>query len=64
MGKKPVVWYVDDLPTNLENFKKNHCQAFNIKTFSSPNQVVAELTTSKPDALLCDIFFYDSVEAA
>lgn len=64
MRKKPVVWYVDDLPSNLEKFKTNHEQAFTIRTFTKPEEVTAALVESLPDALLCDIFFYDSVELA
>lgn len=64
MRKKPVVWFVDDLPSNLEKFKTNHEQAFTIRTFTKPEEVTAALVESLPDALLCDIFFYDSVELA
>lgn len=64
MTKKPVVWYVDDLPSNLEKFKSNHQQAFTVRTFATPGEVTAALVESRPDALLCDIFFYDSVEVA
>lgn len=64
MRKKPVVWYVDDLPSNLEKLKTNHEQAFTIRTFTKPEEVTAALVESLPDALLCDIFFYDSVELA
>lgn len=64
MRKKPLVWYVDDLPSNLEKFKTNHQQAFTIRTFSKPEEVTAALVESLPDALLCDVFFYDSVELA
>jgi hypothetical protein len=64
MKKKPVVWYVDDLPSNLEKFDKNHGQVFTVKTFSRPEQVTAALSESRPDALLCDVFFYDTVSVA
>lgn len=64
MTKKPVVWYVDDLPGNLERFRRNHEQAFTIRTFATPEDVRAALVDSRPDALLCDIFFYDGVEVA
>ncbi len=60
MKKKPVVWYVDDLPANLERFRTNHGQAFTLRTFARPEEVRAALVESTPDALLCDIFFYDS----
>ena len=64
MKKKPVVWYVDDLPENLAKFTRNHKQAFTIKTFATPEEVRASLLESQPDALLCDIFFYDNPETA
>lgn len=60
MKKRPVVWYVDDLPANLDKFSTNHGQAFDIRTFSRPEEVRAALVESSPDALLCDIFFYDN----
>jgi len=64
MKKKTVVWYVDDLPENLERFKTNHEQVFDVRTFSTPEQVLSALVDSKPDALLCDVFFYDTVAIA
>ena len=64
MKKKPVVWYVDDLPSNLEKFTNRHGEAFTIRTFRNPEEVNAALAKSQPDALLCDVFFYDNVETA
>ena len=64
MNKKPIVWYVDDLPENLEKFRNNHAEAFTVRTFETPGQVLNELSKSKPDALLCDIFFYESLQIA
>ncbi len=64
MKKKPVVWYVDDLPENLERFKNNHQQVFEMRTFSTPEHVMSALVDSRPDALLCDVFFYDTVAIA
>jgi len=64
MKKKLVVWYVDDLPENLERFKNNHQQVFEMRTFSTPEQVMSALVDSKPEALLCDVFFYGSVAIA
>ena len=61
MKRKPVVWYVDDLPSNLDKFEKDHDEVFTVRTFSRPEQVLGELTKAKPDALLCDVFFYDTV---
>jgi hypothetical protein len=62
--KKPVVWYVDDLPSNLEKFTSRHAQAFTIRTFHNPDEVNAALAESQPDALLCDVFFYENVATA
>src|SRR5260370_42660268 len=64
MKKKPVVWYVDDLPENLERFKNNHQQVFEMSTFSTPEQVMAALVDSRPDPLVCNVFFYDNVAIA
>ena len=64
MRKKPVVWYVDDLPSNLEKFSKNHGRTFSVRTFARPEEVTAALNESRPDALLCDVFFYDTVSIA
>jgi hypothetical protein len=61
---KPIVWYVDDLPLNLERFKNNHQEAFTIRTFATPEQVKSALVESTPDALLCDVFFYETVAIA
>ncbi len=49
MKKKPVVWYVDDLPSNLERFKNNHQQAFKVRTFSmaSMDRTQRKLLSSK-----------------
>ena len=64
MERKPLVWYVDDLPENLEKFRQNHANAFTVRTFETPGQVLDALSNSKPDALLCDIFFYEDVQTA
>ncbi len=64
MKRKPVVWYVDDLSSNLSRFENNHRDHFDIKTLMEPSQVVAQLGESTPDALLCDIFFYETEEMA
>lgn len=55
----PLIWYVDDLPENLESFSKRHSEVFAVKTFANPTQVVDALKKEQPDALVCDIFFYD-----
>jgi len=64
MKRKPVVWYVDDLPENLDRFNSHHGGVFTVRTFAHVEDVMAALDASKPDALLCDIFFYESVEVA
>ena len=65
MTPSPVVWLVDDLPANRKAFEQAHGQAFNIKTFSDPLEVLRRLNMNEhPDALLCDVFIYDPVEKA
>jgi hypothetical protein len=59
------VWFVDDLPRNLRRFTDNHRTDFEVSTFSRPNEVLELIHKRKyPDALLCDIFFYDTPEEA
>ena len=65
MKEKWEVWLVDDLPSNLKKFKSNHKDHYKIRTFAHPRQVIKEITKGKsPDALLCDVFFYDTVPKA
>jgi Predicted nucleotide-binding protein containing TIR-like domain len=65
MKKKSEVWLVDDLPSNLKKFKSNHKNHYKIRTFSHPNKVMERIAKGKrPDALLCDVFFYDTVKKA
>jgi hypothetical protein len=62
---KKRVWFVDDLPENLASFKAAHGRVFEVTAFSSPEAVRGALKgKTRPDALLCDIFFYDSTEQA
>jgi CheY-like chemotaxis protein len=59
------VWFVDDLPENLEKFRENHGAHFAVTTFDKPDQVYQRISNNEyPDALLIDIFFYDSVDEA
>jgi hypothetical protein len=59
------IWFVDDLPRNLAKFKKNHGEHFRIETFSDPAAVLRRIHQGEyPDALLCDVFFYESVAEA
>ena len=60
-----TVWFVDDLPRNLRKFEDNHRDYFKVKTFSKIDEVLdRNHKKDYPDALLCDVFFYDSVEEA
>ncbi|MCZ6719451.1 MAG: hypothetical protein ACE1Z4_13170 [Gammaproteobacteria bacterium] len=64
MGK-PAVWFVDDLSSNRKRFRDNHQDAFIVTTFREPAEVMDELEQmGPPDALLCDIYFYESEEQA
>jgi hypothetical protein len=59
------IWLVDDLPSNLKKFKSKHKTHYKIRTFTHPNQVKTQIAKGKrPDALLCDVFFYDPVTEA
>lgn len=59
------VWLVDDLPSNREKFKSNHEGYYNVRTFKRPNEVMKRIKKGNyPDALLCDVFFYDKVKEA
>jgi hypothetical protein len=60
-----TVWFVDDLPRNLRKFEENHKDSFKVETFSKIDAVLDRIHKKDyPDALLCDVFFYDSVEEA
>ena len=65
MTSKDKVWLVDDLPSNLEKFRRNHKDDFAIETFSKTKDVLDRIHNEEyPDALLCDIFFYSTVTEA
>ena len=64
MKNKPLVWFVDDLQSNLDDFKKAHQDTFEVRTYSKPQEVLDALNEECPDALLCDVFFYDSPQKA
>jgi hypothetical protein len=65
MSPKYTVWFVDDLPRNRATFEANHGNDFAIETFSKTSDVLNRIHNGEyPDALLCDIFFYDTVEEA
>ena len=63
--KKHRVWFVDDLPSNRTRFEENHKDDFAVKTFEKPSDVIDAIRLDgPPDALLCDIYFYDTVSRA
>ena len=63
MSPKYTVWFVDDLPRNRATFEANHRNDFAIETFSKTSDVLTRIHGGDhPDALLCDIFFYDTAE--
>lgn len=65
MTRKPTVWFVDDLPDNLTKFQKNHSEHFHIELFTDPSAVLRRINNKEyPDALLCDVFFYDTPDEA
>ena len=65
MVEKPVVWFVDDLPRNRKAFRTHHKDHFVIKLFSKPGAVLKRFRKREyPDALLCDLFFYETVQEA
>jgi CheY-like chemotaxis protein len=64
MHSNPRIWFVDDLQSNLDEFVEAHRDSFEITTFTDPNAVLERLQNERPDALLCDVFFYDTPEDA
>jgi len=63
MAKRLSVWLVDDREVNRNNFVARHGNEFEARTFQTPDQLVAALQQGYvPDALLCDIFFYQDDE--
>lgn len=59
------VWFVDDLPKNLRDFEANHATDFNIETFAKTSEVLSRIRRREyPDALLIDVFFYETAERA
>lgn len=61
---RPTVWFVDDLQSNLDAFVEAHGSSFNVEVFLHTQDVLDRLRDQQPDALLCDIFFYDTPEEA
>lgn len=64
MDTKPQIWFVDDLQSNLDAFIDAHKDYFAVTPFTDPNAVLRRLGNERPDALLCDVFFYDTPEEA
>ena len=66
MAAEYTIWFVDDLPENLANFRKNHSSDFKkIETFGRPKEVLDKIHKGEyPDALLIDVFFYETPERA
>lgn len=61
MSMKPKVWFVDDLPENLQNFHTAHDAYFMVETFPTTTDVINRIRKRDyPEALLCDIFFYEN----
>jgi hypothetical protein len=51
------VWFVDDLPENLERFQSNHKGHFDIEAFSNTGAVLRRIHNKEyPDALLATCF--------
>ena len=58
-ARRPRVWLVDDRAENRERFKKDHGAYFDVDVFETPDEVLKALAERpRPDALLCDIYFY------
>lgn len=59
-GKRDVVWLVDDREQSREEFRRNHGGDFEIYVFEKPGEVLQAIERgSRPDALLCDIYFIE-----
>ncbi len=57
------VWLVDDREQNRKQFQDEHGRDFDVRVFSTPDEVLRALrSSSPPDALLCDIYFYEDQE--
>jgi len=58
--RKSRVWVIDDRRSNLDKFLADHRQSFDVRPFERPEDVKTALDSGEPpDALLCDIYFYD-----
>jgi len=58
------VWFIDDLEEQLKKFENMHKNDFNVRCFSSRDDLLRVLDDGeRPDALLCDIYLYPPGEA-
>jgi len=56
---RPRIWLVDDREENRDDFVARHEREFEVRTFESPDLLLSVISNEeRPDALLCDIFFY------
>jgi hypothetical protein len=58
-GERFRVWLVDDSELNRTEFYDGQKHHFDVETFSTPGELLDALRTRAPDALLCDLYFYD-----
>lgn len=58
------VWLVDDREENRKKFQESHGRDLDVRTFQLPDEVLSALEGGdKPDALVCDVYFYpDEIE--
>jgi hypothetical protein len=60
LSSRYEVWLVDDREENRTSFKQRHGTEWDVRTFERPDDVLTTLRGgSSPDALVCDIYFYD-----
>ena len=53
------VWLVDNSQQNRTDFYDGQKHHFDVETFSTPAELLDALRSRVPDALLCDVYFYD-----
>jgi hypothetical protein len=53
------VWLVDDREQNRTDFYDAQKHHFDVETFSTTGELLDALRSGMPDALLCDIYFYE-----
>lgn len=59
MANRTRVWLVDDREENRTRFVERHGNEFEVTTFENPDQLIGAIKGQRqPDALLCDIFYY------